>query len=94
MLQILLSMRTVCVCSVLFCFAIFDLFFSSSHSWLKPRNGRILLCWLFCSKMGEFGLVRFRREILCVGDSAIFVVSSVHSSPPLSESYCGRPGSS
>ena len=29
-----------------------------------------------------------------MGDSAIFVVSSVHISPPLSESYCGRPGSS
>ena len=48
----------------------------------------------FCSKMREFGLVRFRREILCVGDSAIFVVSSVHISAPLSESYCVRPGSS
>lgn len=56
--------------------------------------GGICRVGYFCSKMREFGLVRFRREILCVGDSAIFVVSSVHISPPLSESYCVRPGSS
>lgn len=60
---------------------------------MKPRIGRILPCGLFCSKMQEFGLVRFRREILCAGDSAIFVVSSVRISPPLNESYCVRPGS-
>ena len=54
MLQILLSMRTVCVYSVLFCFVSHVLInFSSSHSWLKPRNGRNLPCWLFCSKLGN-----------------------------------------
>ena len=51
----LIHENCVCIfCFVLFCFVSHVLInFSSSHSWLKPRNGRNLPCWLFCSKMGN-----------------------------------------